>query len=316
MKKYLLLLASLAFIPFGFTACSSNDDESETDIEENENLVEMVAPQYANEAKKFEILEILPIPFEKEEVGQKEVGVMQTFELEETGEFIIRYQAVPEADPSFVAKTRAGISFGYVINTYVPIGVSTYRLNGFGTVAISNMGSYYELIFTLLNGTIVRARGRLMSTVLDSGNIVTRNLCRAWVVNKTRVKVKDSSGFYQKPGCNVNEIVNYVKQHAQINDSFEANQVVTAIKFTSFGTMAIYYANNKREIGSWNWDNITKRTFKYAWDSDEMGFSFADGTGKVIFLGAKSCCLIFNGSVKNNSGEYKDVELRMYLNEK
>ena len=294
MKKYLLLLAMLA-LALGFTACS-NDDEEET-------KVEYARPQYSDEAVKLIFTESVPLEYNGKNIALK------SMELTESGNYLI---AFAEETQMPKVKTRAGEMLQYLFNTYTK-QADKYNL----TVKINKLGASYFGASDFALDFVIGGISYTIKAIINSKNVVpgstnTNNACKTWTIVNTRVEISGVKGFYQENGCDINSIVAYVKQHAEIEDEFEANQIAKAVVFSKHGTFSIVYANGKFDMGTWKWDNMSKLTFAYSWDSDEMGFSFTDGKGAFKF--DKNYAQVqLNGSVKNKHGENKAVTITLNI---
>lgn len=293
MKKNLFLLALLAFATLGFTACSGDSDTEDTSIVYD-------FPSFADDALKLEVLEVVELTLEEKSYELEEI------ELTESGNYFVRL-----ANPKEV---RAASSYRYLFGLVQKKANLIYSLVNFGKMTLAQTSATtYNVEIILLDGTILQFTARLSGS--GPGyltNISTTNVCKTWKVRSTRVQIEGDSGFYQEDGCNINSIVEYVKEHAKITDSFEANQVVTDVLFTKHSTFALCYANGHFDKGSWKWDNLSKLTITYNWDSTEMGFSFANGKGQFKFQ-KDYCQLQLFGTVKNDANENKNVTLTLTM---
>ena len=108
-------------------------------------------------------------------------------------------------------------------------------------------------------------------------------LCRAWDIISTRVQIEGVSGFYQEQGCNINSILDYIKNYSDVKDNLMPNTVIETIVFSDNGTFALLYKNPRIDIAAWRWVDKKAGTLSYDWDFGDMGYSFIDGTASVTF---------------------------------
>ncbi|MCR4995094.1 MAG: hypothetical protein K6A32_06945 [Bacteroidales bacterium] len=295
MKKNLLLLAMLAFAGFGFTACS-DDDDNDDNVE-----VEYTVPTYAEDAIKFELTDEVVLPFTDERTLTAEKFKLKEIELTENGNYFLKLEEF---------ETRA--SYGgirYRFGMYNKLKEKFFELLSFAKLSwAKNTDGSITLTITLPDGTIITCNAVITASGTTITDISTANLCRTWNVKSTRVEVEGSNGYYEEPGCNLNEIVTFVKERANITDDFETNQVVTDVVFTRNGTFSIVYANDNIDRGTWRWSNMSDGELVYKWESTEMGLSFANGKAEVKY-GTTECLLELEGTT--NTGKDVDVVLTM-----
>lgn len=289
MKKNIFMLTMLALASFGFTACD-NDDEKDNN-NENVNIV-YNKPAYVDETVKLELNQPVNLTLNDKALILSEV------ELTESGNYFAKVRNV-ENEGEGAVKTRAIEDFFYLFGNFEKTGTYSYNLFGFAAITLTDISATQcTITLTLADGTKYTAVAAITSSGISIGQIASANLCRTWTIKSTRVEVSGANGFYQQAGFKVNEIIDYVKQHAEIDDEFEANQNVTDIIFTSNGTIAIVYENGNIDMGSWKWDDMANGSFAYSWESEDMGFSFANGKGTVSYS-ADYCQVKLYGMTNN-----------------
>lgn len=295
MKKNLLLLAMMAFATLGFTACSNEDDDETSD----ENIV-LAEPDFKSDAIKLRFDE--PVEYDNE-------FDITELELTESGNYLLKLEKKRDIE---VKGTRAGISsYKYLFDSFLRLEAGMYKLLSFGTVTIEQSGSKYIVTLNFNGKTVTVYATRIFGNITAGQK--TTNLCRTWKVVSTRVKIDGESGFYQEDGCDLNSILTYMKQHADISDNIDANQQVTNIIFSYNGTFMIRYANRKTDKATWQWEDIKKGTFKYTWDASDMGYSFINGQAEVKIkpIGTPSQLYLY-GTVKKN-GENKKTTITVNI---
>ncbi len=297
MKKNLLLLAMLAFTALGFTACNSDKDEETSD----ENVV-LPTPEYK--------AEVIKLSFVQAAEYDEQYNITQ-LELTESGTYIFKLEK--KQDIAGVKATRAGISsYKYLFDSYTKMGTLSYKLQGFGTVILEKNGDKYTVTLSFGGKTITVDATAIINSIANDQK--TLNLCRKWTVVSTRVQIEGVSAFYNETGCNINSILEYIKQHAQITDVVEANQVVTGIEFSTNGSFSLYYANGDIDKSTWQWVDQKKGSFSYKWDFSDMGYSFVNGQASVVLKAAgKESQLKLAGTVKNNKGENKPITITVNM---
>lgn len=294
MKKNLLLLAMMAFTTLGFTACSSEDDE-----DTNQDVV-LTTPEYKNDAIKLRLDE--PVEYDAE-------FNITELELTESGNYLIKLEQKRDME---VKATRAGgRSYKYLFDTYIKLEALMYKLTGFGTVIIEQNGSKYIVTLSFNGKTVTVNATRIIANII--ANQKTTNLCRTWKVISTRVKIDGESGFYQEDGCDLNSILTYIKQHAEISDNVEATQKVKAIIFSYNGSFTLRYYNQQTDKATWKWADASKGTISYTWDATDMGYTFVNGQAEVKIKpqGTPSQLLLY-GTVKK-SGSMKNITITINI---
>lgn len=287
----------LAFTALGFTACNSDKDEETSD----ENVV-LPTPEYK--------AEVIKLSFVQAAEYDEQYNITQ-LELTESGTYIFKLEK--KQDIAGVKATRAGISsYKYLFDSYTKMGTLSYKLQGFGTVILEKNGDKYTVTLSFGGKTITVDATAIISSIANDQK--TLNLCRKWTVVSTRVQIEGVSAFYNETGCNINSILEYIKQHAQITDVVEANQVVTGIEFSTNGSFSLYYANGDIDKSTWQWVDQKKGSFSYKWDFSDMGYSFVNGQASVVLKAAgKESQLKLAGTVKNNKGENKPITITVNM---
>ena len=287
----------LAFTALGFTACNSDKDEETSD----ENVV-LPTPEYK--------AEVIKLSFVQAAEYDEQYNITQ-LELTESGTYIFKLEK--KQDIAGVKATRAGISsYKYLFDSYTKMGTLSYKLQGFGTVILEKNGDKYTVTLSFGGKTITVDATAIINSIANDQK--TLNLCRKWTVVSTRVQIEGVSAFYNETGCNINSILEYIKQHAQITDVVEANQVVTGIEFSTNGSFSLYYANGDIDKSTWQWVDQKKGSFSYKWDFSDMGYSFVNGQASVVLKAAgKESQLKLAGTVKNNKGENKPITITVNM---
>lgn len=294
MKKNLLLLAMLAFTTLGFTACSSEDDE-----ETNQDVV-LTTPEYKNDAIKLLLDE--PVEYDNE-------FNITELELTESGNYFIKLEQKRDME---VKATRAGgRSYKYLFDNYIKLEALMYKLTGFGTVTIEQNGSKYIVTLSFNGKTVTVNATRIIANII--ANQKTTNLCRTWKVISTRVKIDGESGFYQEDGCNINSILTYIKQHAEISDNVEASQKVKAIIFSYNGSFTLRYYNHQTDKATWKWADASKGTISYTWDASDMGYSFVNGQAEVKIKPKGTPSQLFLYGTVKKSGATKNITITINM---
>ena len=287
----------LAFTTLGFTACNSDKDEETSD----ENVV-LPTPEFKADAIKLSF----DVPVEYDEQFD-----IKQLELTESGTYLFKLEKRQEI--AGVKATRADISsYKYLFNTYTKLESLSYILKGFGTIILVKNGNKYTVTLTFGGKTITVDASVILSSIANDQKSL--NLCRKWNVVSTRVQIEGESAFYQESGCNINSILTYIKQHAQIADEVKANQVVTGIEFSTNGSFSLYYANGDIDKSTWQWVDQKKGSFSYKWDFSDMGYSFINGQASVSLKAAgKESQLKLAGTVKNSKGENKPITITVNM---
>lgn len=284
----------LAFTTLGFTACSSDDDE-----ETNQDVV-LTPPEYKNDAIKLRLDEAVEYDNDFD---------ITELELTESGFYLIKLEKKRNVE---VKATRAGLrDYKYLFDSFLRLEEGMYKLTGFGLVTIVPNGSKYTVTLSFNGKTITVTATRIIASITQSQK--TTNLCRAWKVVSTRVKIDGESGFYQEDGCDLNSILSYIKQHADVSDNVQANQKVKRIIFSFNGTFTLRYDNQETDKATWKWVDASKGTISYTWDATDMGYTFVNGQAEVKIKpqGTPSQLLLY-GTVKK-SGSMKNITITINM---
>jgi hypothetical protein len=303
MKKNLLLLALLTAVSFGFTACGG-DKEDETSKPSNQT-----EQKYKDDAVKLEFNDANPIDYYvvDEETGRTDYTIKE-LELTESGYYFVKLEKKRNQE---VKATRAGGSEIQIVwGMYTKREDGSFDLAGFGYVTIvGNGNSSAQVTINLVTGTEnPNTTVTVTVTVTPPNNNYSQknqNLCRAWDIISTRVQIEGVSGFYQEQGCNINSILDYIKNYSDVKDNLKPNTEIETIVFSDNGTFALLYKNSRTDKATWRWVNEQEGTLRYDWDFGDMGYSFIDGTASVTF-GNPTQLKLF-GTVDDGKGERKKV---------
>ena len=282
MKKNLLLLALLTAVSFGISAC--HNDKEEIKPSDNDDKTEQ---KYKDNAVKFEFNDATPIDYYvyDEETGRTDYTIKE-LELTESGYYFVKLEKKRNQE---VKATRAGGSEIQILwGMYTQREDGSLDLAGFGYVSIVNNGnSSAQVTINLVTGT-ENPNTTVTVTVTvtppnNNNSQKNQDLCRAWDIISTRVQIEGVSGFYQEQGCNINSILDYIKNYSDVKDNLKPNTVIETIVFSDNGTFALLYKNTRTDKATWHWVNEQEGTLRYDWDFGDMGYSFIDGTASVTF---------------------------------
>lgn len=280
MKKNLFLLALLTAVSFGFTACGGDEDETSKPSNQTEQ-------KYKDDAVKLEFNDANPIDYYvvDEETGRTDYTIKE-LELTESGYYFVKLEKKRNQE---VKATRAGGSEIQILwGMYTKREDGSFDLAGFGYVTIvGNGNSSAQVTINLVTGT-ENPNTTVTVTVTvtppnNNNSQKNQNLCRAWDIISTRVQIEGVSGFYQEQGCNINSILDYIKNYSDVKDNLKPNTVIETIVFSDNGTFALLYKNPRIDIAAWRWVDKKAGTLRYDWDFGDMGYSFIDGTASVTF---------------------------------
>lgn len=304
MKKNLLLLALLTTVSFGFTACGG---DKEDEISKPTN-VEQTEQKYKDDAVKLEFNDANPIDYYVEdEQSVRTYYTVKELELTESGYYFVKLEKKRNQE---VKATRAsGPEYQIIWGMYTKREDGSYDLAGFGYITLSMSGnSSAKLILNLVTGT-EDPNTTIVATVTvtppHNNGQESSLLCRAWDIVSTRVQIEGVSGFYQEQGCNINSILDYIKNYSDVKDNLMPNTVIETIVFSDNGTFALLYKNPRIDIAAWRWVDKKAGTLSYDWDFGDMGYSFIDGTASVTF-GDPTQLKLF-GTVDDGKGARKKV---------
>lgn len=290
------MLAMLAFTTLSFTACNNDKDDEPV----NEDVI-LATPNYADDAIRLKFDD--PVKYDDE-------FNLTELELTESGYYLLKLE---KANPFAVKATRLSVRTYKFLNDLFSKAENVYNLKNFGTVKITSNGSKYTVELTFNGNTITVTASKNGITISDSSR-TTLNLCRTWTIQSTRVQIEGESGFYQEAGCDLNSILAYVQQHAQISDEVQSNQVISRISFSNNGTFTLVYANGLTDRAQWQWVSPANGTLTYTWEHNDMGYSFINGQASVqIHQKGTPSRLLLSGTVKNNKGENKNITVTVNM---
>ncbi len=297
MKKTLFLLTLSALCCLGFTACSSDDDVEPIVLED---------PAFVDDAM------LLTFNDAVYEDANSECEV-KSIELTESGNFLVTMkQKTTRAEADDAEQT-------YVFGSFTKDG-DNVDLQNWGSLIFVRNGSVLESVRvrTLSGAEFMAANVEWAST----STTTTANLARTWAINSSEIKLYTEDrdvravGKEFTDGCNLHSISAFIREHAQLNDSFTTDHKVTNLVFTRRGSLFIIYANGRKDIGTWRWLNESEGILTYAWADPSMGTSFTNGEAVVAFPSTEECTLGLGGQVANNKGEIYDVTLKLNMQAK
>lgn len=144
----------------------------------------------------------------------------------------------------------------------------------------------------------------------------TTDIARSWKVTSTRIRHEGAvTGARDFQGCDLNEILNYAKGKATINESFTANKKVTEVVLTRSGSFFIFYANDENDYGTWQWRNAQEGTISYKWREADMGNKFESGTATFDVRKGQYALTLSADIDDDSKGEY-NISITFYLAEK
>lgn len=309
MKKNLLLLALLALATIGFTACGGDDiNDGGNDVPDNKTDVKLPEQPYKEDAVRLKFTQDNPVDYYiKDENGKTGYNVTE-LELTESGYYFVKLEK--KRDMEAKSTRAAEPDYFYLWGMYTKREDGSFDLAGFGYVTIvGNGNSSAQVTINLVTGT-ENPNTTVTVTVTvtppnNNNSQKNQNLCRAWDIISTRVQIEGVSGFYQEQGCNINSILDYIKNYSDVKDNLKPNTVIETIVFSDNGTFALLYKNERTDKATWRWVNEQEGTLRYDWDFGDMGYSFIDGTASVTF-GNPTQLKLF-GTVDDGKGERKKV---------
>ena len=298
MKKYLVFAMSIA-LAFGFASCGSDDPEPNP-VDNGVTPLKLKKPEFVNQAACYTITD-------------KDCSV-KFIDFTESGRVIIQktkeFEIVPE--------TRADGYLEYLIGTFkwdgkqYTVYAPDFSVLCYLTTSKLSNGKYSISVQFPDQDPIV-AEGTAVSKATETD--LTSDLCRSWKVDKTRIRHEGSvTAAKEFQGCNLNEILEYAKTKATINESFAPNKVVTDVILTRTGSFYIFYANGDNDFGTWTWKNQTKGELTYKWRDAEMGNKFESGEATFDVRTGKYC-LTLDADIEDGGDKY-NVSLTFYLSEK
>lgn len=183
---------------------------------------------------------------------------------------------------------------------------------------------------------------KLMNAVKDSTDLaneetslLTNNLCRAWMPEKTFIKVKPKT---MRPvgevydGCDLGEILNDVARRGadfrkfrqaksykaliekaidiQQNYSERASYMKVAdITFTKAGTFVVSFEDSNPYVGTWHWEDEANRVFfcNFWIDGDEGEPVEVATTGQVSFNKYGLCNIVLDAGFSSDNIWYDAV---------
>ena len=327
MKKNFLFLSVLA-VAMAFTACSTDgDDVSVT----NESATSSSAP-----ALSTITTEPLTLKFDAADAPFKEVS------LTETHKAIITLRSVSAAAKSRAGGEAEGEKDEYIVGTYTFDGTKNSYLvkdeagKDYCTLEVTDKetGKKKTVKIHLMSGSEMEEFAKEFEAEevekLASDDITSR-LCREWTVVTTRIrhhsgekeKVDATKVFERENGedpASLNEILDYAKTVATINEELDEGTVITSIEFIGDGKFCFFFKNGNHYIGKWHWDERSKGYLNYEWDDKEnMGNKFMKD-GQAIFdvrpwKTVKYYVLTIAATIEEKDNTYK-VDLSFYMKEK
>lgn len=311
MKKY-FLYALLAALPIAFISC--NDDDDDNGGKEPAALKKELAQESKAVDLNFasEKVEQEGEQEEQEAEGQQSLPFDRLI-LDETGHAI---GTPKEAQVIDAAKTRGGGS---------DVFVGTYTTEDNTYIVFDEKGDeYFRLVIVpkgegnLVSVTVTLKGQAPFTQAAEQGEKIetdfTKTLCRIWKVKASRLRHKKTvAAVKQFSGCNLNEILEYAKTQAEINEDLGGveNYVVDNIIFTRSGSFVILFKNGKHYVGTWK--KGSGDTFTYGWDSEDMGNKFMAGDALFNILEGYYCVTL-SAKIDDDmkEGTYY-VELSLFL---
>ncbi|MBR1667369.1 MAG: hypothetical protein IJ693_03700 [Bacteroidaceae bacterium] len=315
MKKNLFYLSMLALV-LTFAACSSD----------GEDVGDLTSSATSGNAPELRA----NLPHKALNLSFSESAPLTSLQLTETGKAIIEV-------PNLLYNAHQRRASGKNGNTHYIIG--TYTIQGTLYIILDDQGNpYCELVVTIVpntnkaNVTINMKNGAEIDATEFEADVVekiasddvTTALCREWTVATTRLRHKGSvTGIkqFERPAENpasLNDILDYAKSVATINEHFNEDMVITSVEFTQAGTFCIFFENGEHYIGKWSWEDASKGYIHYDWDSDDMGNRFENGEAVFDVRQYKKTnyYTLTLGATITDSGKDYEVELSFYLSEK
>lgn len=286
MKKNLLLLATLVFGAFAFTACGDDDDNGGSkNVWDNTKNV-----------------------FEKAANSQNSLSFTSTdnslmLDVTPGGTCVLGY------DPDeFVIKDLKVRGLGYTVKGAVEkdyyVGVCNVKVTllgyeitipGVGVITIKDgEGSTKTAVIALEGGS------QLEKQVKESGehftDVTSQDVCRTWEVEATKftyteyevvngeLKAKNPIGA-EFAGCDLVEMGEWLKKKTNgdvdIVETLAAKKSIEFVDFSDHGTFSIKMGDGDACVGKWNWYNEKLGVLNFSWYSEDMHNSFENGTAVV-----------------------------------
>ena len=318
------MILSLMFGMTVFTSCSSDSDGGT-------NLTDA---KYESTAAKYEI--------------QGSSAPYSSIELTASGDYIIIKNSLAASRPfaltdkiasKFIARpveeTR-GYASPIIHGKYTKISDTEYKLEGFGTITISNSTSGAYSLEITETGKSTYTLTAAKATQNPSSDI-TKNLCRTWSFASYRLemtvpklgKVLDGEYTFNDEGTDRlnRDLYNVLKSYGAINMTYEqflktegaveidASDMPESVIFTKTGTYVVLYANETLAVSTWTWTDESKGILHYSWDYSDMYNKNHSGDIQVSFRGNQ---LVFRETYGDNgSGNSDKVEgvISYYMNE-
>lgn len=300
MKKYfsfaILALAGIV----GFSSCSKDDNDNNSDIINTGNLT---TPAYESDAAKYVI--------------SSNNAEYKSIELTASGEYII----IPKASP-FQAKSRVtaelkGLNQFFGENTFATRAATSniiygkftktaeneYLLEGFGTVKIvTSEGTACSLTITPTGGTAYTLTAARQNTTTSSD--MTNKLCRSWRINSLRFQFSFMGRSFDKTATIDNLYEIYKGLYTTFPEMTEGEPLMSKeefdrnnrnndflsnpekVVFTKSGTYMVYYSTSKIAVSTWMWEEEAKGVLRYSWNYQNMYDSGNSGTVTVEIKGS------------------------------
>lgn len=293
MKKHLILLSALLLMmPLALASCSSDDDNNSAALQP----VTLTSPEHKDDAVKMN--------FTEETIVENKI--IKSIELTESGKFLVTYSLAG-------AKTRSSETPLYLMGEYVKNGASI-TLSGFGTIEVNGEQGPSAAVTIKVGDSEVNVPATLTKNQAEQPMDIY--LCRTWTVEKTRLLIGAASVQQDFNGCNIYEVVEFVKSKGMaISDKFSSQKVVRGVTFTSANTFLVNYADNSYDVGTWSWNGgvptaeLQAGDITYSWNGEDMGNSLmkSNSQASVAFTAAE-CRLTLKAQLQD-----KDVEVVWYM---
>ena len=295
MKKNLLLLATLVFGAFAFTACGDDDDDngkSGGTIWDNQKSLfgESKNGQNSTQLRSKDgsfMLDVTP----------GEVGVLGYDPME----FQLDLDKVRGYGYTIRESSEKEYYVG-VCNVEIGIFGMKVTLPGWGIITITDSeGGEKNVLIAMEGGKTLEKQ------VVESGehytDVTSKDVCRTWEVQATKfsyteyelvgkeLKAKTPIGA-EFAGCDLEEMGQWLKKKTNgdvdIVETLAAKKAVEFVDFSDHGTFSLKMASGDNCVGKWSWYNEKLGIMNFSWFSEDMNNSFENGTAIVEPVKGKS----------------------------
>ena len=297
----------VAVLPFGFTACSSDDEEGGADS----GTVQLSTPVNKSVEGQYVV----------QNGPRVNVNASNTITL-----------AIPKKQGLVKAFTRADgdVEYEYVVGSYTKSG-DTYTItvggSVWGSVTITPAGEgKYQIEIAPKDAEPIVAEATKTAPVVSGET--TDNLCRTWKAYEIRIEVLRpgaTSWIGKKATPDFEDVKKKVEEEGcEVDDDFGNGYELERISFDNAGgfTIGFNQAKNpdaKPYVGAWSWRDQAAGTLHYTWADKDMGNSYETGDAQVEFKtvdNTPECWLNLNSTIKSTKDDKEyAVKLKICMRE-